>query len=134
MNLIFHLLSNPDTLHKLKAELELAMPDRHAQPTLSQVEPLAYLNAVIQEGIRLHPGAVFRNQRCCPDEDLVYNDGQKNWMIPRNTPMTMTAQLLQMDPSIFPDPYEFKPERWVDNPRLDRYLLSFSKGTRACLG
>ena len=38
------------------------------------------------------------------------------------------------NPDIFPDPMEFKPEPWVENPRLDKYLLSFSKGSRICVG
>ena len=43
-----------------------------------------------------------------------------------------------MDAKIFPDPEEFKPERWLEaqdvNNRLDRYLVCFSKGSRSCLG
>lgn len=46
----------------------------------------------------------------------------------------MTAPLIHMDPNIFPEPNEFLPERWLENPRLDRYLFSFSKGARICLG
>lgn len=26
------------------------------------------------------------------------------------------------------------PDRWIENPRLSRYLVSFSKGSRQCLG
>ena len=29
---------------------------------------------------------------------------------------------------------EFYPGRWLNNPRLSRYLVSFSKGSRQCLG
>lgn len=43
-----------------------------------------------------------------------------------------------MDPSIFPDPHTFDPERWTraaaKGERLDRYLVNFSKGSRICLG
>jgi cytochrome P450 len=41
--LIFHLLSNPDVLQKLKAELETALPDANALPTAAQVENLPWL-------------------------------------------------------------------------------------------
>jgi cytochrome P450 len=39
-----------------------------------------------------------------------------------------------MDPSIFPQPERFNPDRWLGEARLDRYLVSFGKGTRICLG
>jgi cytochrome P450 len=39
-----------------------------------------------------------------------------------------------MDPRIFPDPYTFNPDRWLENPSLTKYLISFTKGSRQCLG
>jgi hypothetical protein len=38
------------------------------------------------------------------------------------------------NPPIFPDPYHFRPERWLENPDLDQWLASFSRGPRMCLG
>jgi cytochrome P450 len=39
-----------------------------------------------------------------------------------------------MDPEIFPEPETFNPDRWMQGERLDRYLTSFSKGSRGCVG
>ncbi|KAK8072563.1 cytochrome P450 [Apiospora saccharicola] len=44
------------------------------------------------------------------------------------------------DEDIFPDSYTYNPERWIDpisgqkNHALEKYLMSFSKGSRQCLG
>jgi hypothetical protein len=40
------------------------------------------------------------------------------------------------NPEIFPEPTVFDPERWLqeDSHDLDKYLVSFSKGPRSCLG
>ncbi len=50
----------------------------------------------------------------------------------------MTLRSILFDPEIFPSPYTFSPHRWLDaekqGVRLDRYLVTFSKGSRACLG
>jgi cytochrome P450 len=46
----------------------------------------------------------------------------------------MTAPLNSRNEEIFPIHSQFRPERWIENPRLDRYQLAFSKGTRICLG
>lgn len=38
---------------------------------------------------------------------------------------------------LFPDPYAFRPERWLgpgECKRLSKYLLPFGRGTRVCLG
>lgn len=132
-SIIYRLLSNPSILDRLKDELVNAMPNPDALPTGAQVEHLPYLTAIIQEGLRIQPIAT-RMTRVAPDEDLHFHTPTKDWVVPKGTPMTMSARLFQRHPDIFPDPTTFKPERWLGNPRLDKYLIGFSKGTRACLG
>ena len=47
----------------------------------------------------------------------------------------MTSMIQHADPSKFPDPQKFDPERWTKgSERLEKYLVNFSKGTRQCLG
>lgn len=133
--LTYHLLANPGKLSKLKKELADAIPNSANPPTLQQVENLPYLSAVIQEVLRLHPGATLRSQRVSPDEPLYYDDGSNpTWIILAGTPVSMSIALIQTNPDIFPEPNEFRPERWLENPRLDHYMLAFSRGTRMCLG
>jgi hypothetical protein len=55
------------------------------------------------------------------------------------TPVGMTSVHIHQNPDIFPEPMKFKPERWLEKrpqgaPPLDRYLVSFSKGSRQCAG
>jgi len=144
----YHLLANPDILSKLKRELAIAIPDTETIPELSQVEGLPYLTAIIQEGLRLHPSVSFRQDRVAPDEDLFYEGMGKKYIIPRGvcqnmpmniadipkTPVGMTAPLLSRNEELYPSPMTFDPDRFLKNPRLDRYQLSFSRGSRRCLG
>ena len=42
-----------------------------------------------------------------------------------------------MSEDCFKDAFQFKPERWLElekSAQLDNFLLSFSRGSRACLG
>jgi cytochrome P450 len=55
-------------------------------------------------------------------------------MFYKQTPVSMSASLIHINPHIFPEALEFRPERWLDNKGLDRYLVSFSKGSRQCVG
>ncbi|KAK3374604.1 cytochrome P450 [Podospora didyma] len=122
----FHLINNPAVLSKLRAEIATATTplDWH------QLEKLPYLNACVHESIRLSHGIVTRDPRLAPDTELRYGE----WMIPRNTPVAMTTVDILMNDKIFPDPKKFVPERWLENPDLERYFVPFGKGSRQCLG
>ncbi|KAK1561716.1 cytochrome P450 [Colletotrichum navitas] len=132
----FFVLETPAILTQLKAELQAAIPDPSQPLSLVVLEGLPFLTGVVQEGVRLSHAISHRLHRICPDEMLVYRSslGNREWHIPPGTPLSMTSNLVHHDERVFPDSHAFKPERWVGNPRLDRYLVSFGKGGRACLG
>jgi len=129
----YHLLANPSILRKLKTELLAAMPDPYVSTELAALEQLPYLTAVIREGLRLAYGGSSRLVRI-PLEPLILKAGDREWVIPAGTPCGMTSTLMHHDEEIYPDSHSFNPERWVNNPALYRYLVSFSKGTRGCVG
>ncbi|KAK0635458.1 cytochrome P450 [Bombardia bombarda] len=138
---LYQLLANPAEFAKVKAEVIAAIPDASQIPSFSQVESLPYLNAFIQETIRVHPGVVSRLPRVSPDLPIVYKvkNGKNSrngaeYFIPAGTSLNMTAQISHMNPDIFQDPYEFRPQRWIDDPRLDRAFIGFARGTRNCIG
>jgi cytochrome P450 len=85
---------------------------------------------VINEGLRCAHGVSSRQPRVATGEDLTY----AQYTIPRGTPVTQSPYLLHMDPTIYPDPFAFRPERWIENPKLTRYLFAFGRGSRNCLG
>ena len=132
----FQLLANPDKLRKLKDELAAALPDPNTVPSSVELERLPYLSAVIQEGLRLHPPGTARLQRICPDAALVYRDRSmnKDWSIPAGTAVSMDVRTMNMNSIIFPEPNDFLPDRWINNPGLDKHLMTFGKGARMCVG
>lgn len=129
----YHILANVSILRKLKTELATAIPELSKSTPQVTLENLPYLSAVIKESLRLSYGAASRLQRLA-HEPLVFSSGTKEWTIPPFTPVSMTSVLIHHDESVFPSSHEFRPERWLENPRLDKYLVSFSKGSRQCLG
>ena len=133
----YHLLTCPEILTKLKTEFKSAVPNQDSQPIpLAVLENCRYLTGVVQEALRLSYGVVARLQRISPDREMVFHDrtSKRDWVIPPGTPVSMTSLHVHQDPSIFPDPHSFRPERWIKDPRLDRFLVSFSKGSRGCIG
>ncbi|KAF3480353.1 cytochrome P450 [Arthroderma uncinatum] len=131
-NACFYLLTSPDVLATLKTELESAIPATNFKNgvALECVQQLPYLTAVIKESLRLSYGVVGRLQRVFPNEDLHFHE----WVIPKGTPVSMSTYDMHHDETIFADSYQFRPERWLQNAVLDRYLVSFGKGSRQCLG
>ncbi len=128
----FFLLENPDMTRKLKDELQSAIPDSSRSASWTQLQNLPYLTAVVHEGLRMSYGVCHRLQRIKPDGSLFFRD----WVIPAGTPVSMTSVLMHTNPLIFPNPVEFRPERWLDQEglRLEKYLVPFSRGTRSCIG
>lgn len=136
--IMYHMLSDRQAWRRLKAELASITPYPQT-PTLDTVklDRLEYLNAVIQEAIRLYPGATHRQDRVAPDEDLVYTDRStgKSYVIPAGTGIGMTAPITNRDRSVYgPDADDFIPDRYIQNPKLRQYQFAFSKGTRQCIG
>ncbi|KAI1620452.1 putative cytochrome P450 [Exophiala viscosa] len=130
----FYLLDDKQKLAKLRAELKTVMPTPTSDVSLTALEQLPYLTAVINEGIRLMYGVTTRLPRVSPTEPLRYKD----WVIPAGTPVAQSNYFVHTDASIFPDPHSFDPDRWLRAAdtkfRLDRYFVSFSKGSRMCVG
>lgn len=127
---MYFVLADPKILWKLRVELDKAIPTLSETPPSHSLQQLPFLTAVVKETSRLVPGAFCRLGRIAPDEDL--RCGSYNF--PAGTIISMTSWLMHNDPSIFQDPESFQPQRWLDNPKLEKYLVPFSKGSRACLG
>ncbi|KAK4184563.1 cytochrome P450 [Podospora australis] len=128
----YELLANPSTLERLREELVAAIPDNTSLPTFAQVEGLPYLNAVIQETVRLHPGVMARQARISPDVPVVYKD---KYVVPPGTLFSMSPLTTHLTAKEFgPDNYAFRPQRWIDDPSIGRAFLGFARGSRNCVG
>jgi cytochrome P450 len=119
-------------LERLRKELKPVI----SAPSYScgQLQELPYLSAVINEGLRLHGGVIWRSQRIAP-EPLPF----QKWIIPAGTPMSSSSYLTHYDEEIFPSPRIFMPERWLETKvrgedSLKKYLICFGRGTRSCMG
>ncbi|KAK9772365.1 hypothetical protein AB5N19_09619 [Seiridium cardinale] len=145
----YHLLTQPEILAKLTKELNTVVKDPKDLPTWTDLEKLPYLGAVIQEGLRLSYGVSARTSRVPTEENLLYRgewtpQGSNKpvtaeYVIPQGYAIGMSSSISHHDESVWPDSYSFIPERWLNDnmerkKELERCMLSFSKGSRACLG
>ncbi|CAN8106456.1 unnamed protein product [Discula destructiva] len=118
----FHLLNNKMLLSRLRQCLESA-PRQHDGPwTTAELESLPFVRGIVQESIRLTYGLVVRIPRVCPDEPIHY----KGFEIPPGTPVSQSTYMVNNDPTNFPNPQIFDPERWIraanEGYNLDKYM------------
>ncbi|KAI0448951.1 cytochrome P450 [Xylaria acuta] len=64
---------------------------------------------------------------------------KSEYVIPEGTPVGMTSVLVHHNDKIFPRSKEFDPNRWPGsegkrNRSREKYILSFSRGCRQCIG
>ncbi|GAW17834.1 hypothetical protein ANO14919_073010 [Xylariales sp. No.14919] len=132
---IYEILAQPAVAQKLREELLQALPDHEATPSFAQVDSLPYLNAVIQETVRIHPGVMGRQVRISPDVAITYRDKHSGakLILPRGMRASMSPLSTHMNAEVFKDPYEFRPQRWIDDPTLGRAFHGFSRGSRNCV-
>ena len=130
---LLYLLHNPEVQDKLHKELDQVIgPER--LPGLKDRKSLPYLEATFTETLRISslvPLAV-------PHMTTVDTTLQ-GYSIPKGTTLLANLWSLHHDPSVWENPHDFKPERFLDEdgnyvaPKADR-LLPFSTGRRVCLG
>jgi cytochrome P450 len=132
----YHVLANPDITRKLRDELRSAIPDPKQIPSWAQLQQLPYLSACIEEGLRIGFGVVQRSPRIAPTA-LMYG----KYTIPSGTPVSQDTYHMHTNEHVFPDPDNYRPERWLGNPngpdgvkQLNRYMVAFGRGARMCLG
>ncbi|KAK5631624.1 hypothetical protein RRF57_007338 [Xylaria bambusicola] len=128
-SIIFYVLKTPGCKEKLMREIRDHYGSYEEIDATSALQ-LPYLQAVIQEALRIHPSGAQGFPRTSPG---VLINGH---YVPAGTEVYTSAWTVVHDPANFHDPYAFKPERWIDPACTDIKDASqpFSLGYRACIG
>ncbi|RKP26214.1 cytochrome P450, partial [Syncephalis pseudoplumigaleata] len=131
---LYSLLQHPACMEKLQAELDEAIPDINAYVTHAMVKDLPYLNAVCDEGLRIHSVGAGDAHRVVPPEGATVCGK----FIPGGTIIIPQTYATHHSTAYWDKPYDFLPERWLVSPeqvnRLKQNFMPFSLGVRACLG
>jgi len=120
---LYRLHERPETLHRLRAELDDAPDD--APDTLAK---LPYLSAVVDETLRIDP--------IVPDVIRTLSQpmtlGERT--LPAGAHVAPVAALVHRDPALYPEPERFEPQRFLDRRYRPWEFLPFGGGTRRCVG
>ncbi|KAG0706215.1 cytochrome P450 [Suillus ampliporus] len=121
----------PEEQAKVQAELD-AVIGRHRAPTFDDQKSLPRLNAFISEALRWRPASPIGIAHRTTHE-VVW----ENCCIPAGTTVYGSAWSISRDPEVYPEPYAFKPQRWIDEQGRLRDEIKFfvyGYGRRICPG
>jgi cytochrome P450 len=109
------LLRNPATLDRLTAEVDAGVEDD-------------YLRAVISESLRLRPVVPLAGRRLASELNVA------GLSLPAGSDVTPAIWLTHTRPDLYPEPYAFRPERFLEDSPTTYGWIPFGGGIRRCLG
>jgi cytochrome P450 len=109
------LVRHPQALRQLTEEIDAGDGD-------------AYLRAVINESLRLRPVVPLAGRRLT--SELKVN----GWTLPAGTDVTPAIWLAHTRADLYPEPFAFRPERFLDERPTTYGWVPFGGGVRRCLG
>ncbi|KAG5767735.1 hypothetical protein H9Q72_004499 [Fusarium xylarioides] len=130
---LFELARHPQVYQKLQKEVDEFLKQGDSPHSHSALAKLKYLQAIIDETMRLYPAIPSGLQRTTPPQGMEI-DGT---FIPGNTIIQTPTYTLNRDERCFVRPNDFIPERWTTQPDLVRdasAFAPFSIGRYSCAG
>lgn len=130
----------PKLQHALREEIRHALPedmDIKSVDLASTLEPLPYLNGVMNETLRLYPTVPLTMRQAIRDTNLA---GQA---IPKGVTVVLSTWLMNRSPEVWgAEAGEFRPERWITagkpnsngGANSNYEFLTFLHGPRSCIG
>lgn len=128
---LFLLGSHPEVQKKVQKELDDTFGQSDRPVTMDDMKKLRYLEAVVKEALRLFPSVPFFARTVTEDCNI------RGYAIPKGVNIIIVPFALHRDPEHFPEPEEFKPERFLPENASGRNpyaYIPFSAGLRNCIG
>ncbi|XP_004235319.1 cytochrome P450 89A2-like [Solanum lycopersicum] len=138
-----NLVKNPSIQEKLYQEIATVVGEKQSKLTDEEVvkeedlQKMPYLKAVILEGLRRHPPGHFVLPHTVTEEVEL-----NGYVIPKDVTINFMVAEMGLDPKVWEDPLEFRPERFLvegsDNEGFDITgsreikMMPFGAGRRIC--
>lgn len=122
----------PDVQAKIQEELDsVVKEDFESDITLEEIKELKFLDCVLKECQRIYPSV--------PAFGRAVKEKMKigEYTVPENSDIDIIVYALHRDPTVFPDPEAFNPERFLPENVANRHpyaYIPFSAGPRNCIG
>ncbi|KAJ5697351.1 hypothetical protein N7488_011035 [Penicillium malachiteum] len=136
--IIYFFIQTPLAYRRLQSEVDNAdnLGKLSEYITYAECLELPYLQAVIKEAMRCHPGVSYPLERIVPEGGTTLSGAY----LEAGTIVGMNPAVINHDKSIFgEDAADFRPERWIESNEeqvklMERHLMTFGYGSRTCIG
>lgn len=150
-SILLYLITHPQVYKRLQAEVDVAAVSdgfksysKTGIPSVNTLKAMPYLQAVVREGLRMHPPVADSVPKRVPENgDKVFIDG-KDFFLPGGTNISSSVWSLHRNRAIYGDDADcFRPERWLlDEANSEERLTTmrrtidmvFGYGKYQCLG
>ncbi|XP_070528191.1 probable cytochrome P450 6a23 isoform X3 [Cardiocondyla obscurior] len=129
---LYELAHHEDVQDKLRNEIDEVLKT-YGELSYDTVNEMKYLHKVVNETMRKYPPIPFLVRICTQEINLETTE----IIVPKGTLIFMPIFGLHRDPSIYPDPEKFDPERFNADEIAIRHsytFLPFGEGPRNCIG
>ncbi|CAK9809634.1 Cytochrome P450 9e2 [Anthophora quadrimaculata] len=126
---------NPSIQTKLREEIEEVYRKTDGKPTYESIKEMSYMDAVMNETLRLYFPAPFLDRVCVKEFELPpaasnarsvkVKPGDVIWYLPF---------AIQRDPRYFSEPHKFNPDRFLKEEISQPTYVPFGLGPRFCIG
>ncbi|KAH8291113.1 hypothetical protein KR054_008816, partial [Drosophila jambulina] len=149
---LYELAKSPHIQDKVRAEVEEFLENHNQSLTFESIKDLKYLNMVIDGNLFCILQTSPANPFLSPETSRLYTivpnldrvalkryvvPGHPKFVIEAGQSVVIPSSAIHHDPSIYPDPYMFRPERFSPEESAKRpsvAWLPFGEGPRNCIG
>lgn len=136
--ILFYLAQNPAALQMVTTEIRCAFRGLEEIASGPRLESCVYLDACIEETLRLAPAVPSQLPRQVMTGGMLIDEH----LVPEGTVVGVPAYVVHHNENAFPEPWKFRPERWIaangvsaeDVSRARGTMCPFSLGKRGCIG
>ena len=134
-SIIAHLLAeNPDVQERLQQEIDETLKNNNGELTYDAMHEMKYLDAVMNETLRLYPIGSFIDRMYVKDFELPpARPGDKPFIVKAGMNVWIPVSAIHQDPKYYENPLKFDP-RFYENKTITNSgaFMPFGLGPRMC--
>ncbi|XP_063971953.1 cytochrome P450 9e2-like [Diachasmimorpha longicaudata] len=132
-----HIAMDPDVQRKLQKEVDEVYEQCDQSVTYEAINNMKYLDALVNECLRLYPIGVALDRLCTKEFELPPAlPGKKPVLLKAGDRVWIPVYALHIHPDYFHEPEKFYPERFIEDPKIlhSPAYFPFGIGPRMCIG